>query len=199
MNLNREQFSAAVERGQALLDELKSDYSELELKAVFSNFNREKVQGTQRWNVTSGHVLSPHGEEECIGRKKAQRTQKEEVEEGLEPVELTMDLRVLALNFPEIFVFSNSIRPFRELLMDLQNHPQDAELEAEAVAVEKIFLHPAIEIYRGDVQIELCGNGVRDDVRKRLHRDARVLIEKGSSSEVRMSIGSLELLALNRL
>ncbi len=38
MNLNREQFLKAVERGQALLKELKKDYPELSLKPVFSRF-----------------------------------------------------------------------------------------------------------------------------------------------------------------
>jgi len=38
MNLNRTRFLRAVEKGQALLDELKNDYPELKLKAVFSRF-----------------------------------------------------------------------------------------------------------------------------------------------------------------
>jgi hypothetical protein len=38
MNLNREQFLKAVERGQALLKELKKDYPELKLTPVFSRF-----------------------------------------------------------------------------------------------------------------------------------------------------------------
>jgi len=38
MNLNREQFLRAVERGQDLLAELKKDYPELQLKPVFSRF-----------------------------------------------------------------------------------------------------------------------------------------------------------------
>ena len=44
MNLNREQFLKAVERGQALLKELKKDYPELNLKPVFSRFGSRSGQ-----------------------------------------------------------------------------------------------------------------------------------------------------------
>ncbi len=44
MNLNREQFLKAVERGQALLKELKKDYPELNLKPVFSRFGLRSGQ-----------------------------------------------------------------------------------------------------------------------------------------------------------
>ncbi len=44
MNLNREQFLAAVERGRALFNELKKDYPELSLKPVFSRFGARSGQ-----------------------------------------------------------------------------------------------------------------------------------------------------------
>jgi hypothetical protein len=44
MNLNREQFLVAVERGRALLDELKKDYPELKLRPVFSRFGPRSGQ-----------------------------------------------------------------------------------------------------------------------------------------------------------
>ena len=44
MNLNREQFLKAVERGQTLLKELKKDYPELQLKPVFSRFGPRSGQ-----------------------------------------------------------------------------------------------------------------------------------------------------------
>ncbi|MFA6173648.1 MAG: hypothetical protein WC701_08150 [Kiritimatiellales bacterium] len=44
MNLNREQFLRAVERGKALLKELKKDYPELNLKPVFSRFGPRSGQ-----------------------------------------------------------------------------------------------------------------------------------------------------------
>jgi hypothetical protein len=44
MNLNRAQFLKAVERGQALLKELKKDYPELGLKPVFSRFGARSGQ-----------------------------------------------------------------------------------------------------------------------------------------------------------
>ena len=44
MNLNREQFLKAVERGQVLLGELKVDYSELEFYPVFSRFGPRSGQ-----------------------------------------------------------------------------------------------------------------------------------------------------------
>jgi hypothetical protein len=44
MNLNREQFLKAVERGQVLLKELKKDYPELSLTPVFSRFGPRSGQ-----------------------------------------------------------------------------------------------------------------------------------------------------------
>ena len=44
MNLNREQFLKAVERGQTLLKALKKDYPELSLKPVFSRFGAQSGQ-----------------------------------------------------------------------------------------------------------------------------------------------------------
>ena len=44
MNLNREQFLKAVERGRALLEELKTDYPELKLYPVFSRFGPRSGQ-----------------------------------------------------------------------------------------------------------------------------------------------------------
>ena len=44
MNLNREQFLAAVERGRALMEELRVDYAELKLYPVFSRFGPRSGQ-----------------------------------------------------------------------------------------------------------------------------------------------------------
>jgi len=44
MNLNRAQFLQAVENGQALLEELRGDYPELRLRAVFSRFGPRSGQ-----------------------------------------------------------------------------------------------------------------------------------------------------------
>jgi len=113
--------------------------------------------------------------------------------------ELTTDLRVLVLNALEVFVFPSSIRPFRELLMDLQNHPQDAELETEAVEVEKIFLHPAIEIYRGDVLVEFRSGIFKYESLCRLQQDPRLPPDLNEGGSIRVVAGSLDLLVVSGL
>ena len=82
MNLNREQFLKAVERGQALLNELKKDYPELSLKPVFSRFGAhsgqcdlttdlrkmvKKFPEMLRWNATAGRVFSSGGQASVLG------------------------------------------------------------------------------------------------------------------------------------
>jgi len=51
MNLTREQFLKAVERGQTLLKEMKKDYPELGLKPVFSRFGERSGQCDLTFNL----------------------------------------------------------------------------------------------------------------------------------------------------
>jgi hypothetical protein len=160
MNLNREQFLTAVERGQALLKELKQDYSELELKPVFSRFgprsgqcelttdlrkivvefpdmlageiiHHERTQRSQNVDATSSS--RSRDAENIFSRKKAQNSQKGE------------NLRL------------------RELLKAIKRVENDGEKGAvsnlwkEAAAVEKALLDPDLELYCGDVLILSCG------------------------------------------
>lgn len=78
MNLNREQFLRAVERGQTLLKELKKDYPELKLTPVFSRFGAESGQCELTTDLRK--ILSEFPEmlsgEGSVGHEKAQEVTK---------------------------------------------------------------------------------------------------------------------------
>jgi hypothetical protein len=81
MNLNREQFLRAVERGQVLLKELKKDYPELSLHPVFSRFGSRSGQCDLTTDLKKIVMEFPEMlASESFSRERAQRAQKENVD-----------------------------------------------------------------------------------------------------------------------
>jgi len=189
MNLNREQFLKAVERGQALLKELKNDYPELGLKPVFSRFGlgsgqcdlttdikkiamefpemlageigHQKHGNSKRWNATSGRVESVLGD-------------------PAPPQKL------------------------RALLKAIRRAEEDGEkdtvskLRKEADAQEKELLAPDVMLYCGDVLIEYRPENLIYESLRRLQQDCRLPPGLNTVGNIRVIAGSLEFLAEKR-
>lgn len=187
MNLNREQFLKAVERGQALLTELKKDYPELKLKPVFSrfgagsgqcdltndlrkivmefpemlmgeSFSHKKHEKSQGWTATSGRVQSVLGE-------------------PAPPEKL------------------------RSLLFEIKRAEKEGEKETasnlwkEAIAVEKALLDPEMKLYCGDVLIEYRPGDLKYEPLRRLQTDSRLPPGLNIVGNIRVIAGSLEFLS----
>ncbi len=169
MNLNREQFLKTVERGRALLSELKKDYPELGLKPVFSNFGPGSGQCALTTDVRKIVMDFPQMlAEECFCRKKEQNPQKE---------------------------ISNSMKWFRALLIEMK---KEESVGREADALEAKLLASDLTIYRGDVLIEYRpGNLIYESIR-RLQQDPRLPPGLNTVGNIRIIAGSLEFLAEER-
>jgi hypothetical protein len=170
MNLNREQFLKAVERGQTLLNELKKDYPELGLKPVFSRFGPGSGQCDLTTDVRK--IVSDFPEmlaEECFSRKEAQNSQKE---------------------------ISNSVKWFRELLIEMK---KEESAGREVAAFEAKLLAPDLTIYRGDVLIEYRPENLIYESLQRLQQDSRLSPGLNTVGNIRVIAGSLELLSEKQL
>ena len=172
MNLNREQFLRAAERGQALLKELKKDYPELGLKPVFSRFGARSGQ--------------------C---------------------DLTVNLRHILLDFPEMLAGSDDTKRLLSLMFDIQKAEQEKKAEKEkkaerekaeelvsklqkqcGVLEAKLLAHDLL-LYYGDVLIEYRPENLKYESLQRLQRDARLPPGLNTVGNIRVIAGSLELLS----
>ena len=164
MNLNREQFLKAVERGQTLLKELKKDYPELGLKPVFSRFGPRSGQ--------------------C---------------------DLTVNLRQILLEFPEMLATSDDTKRLRGLLFDLKKAEREKEeepvskLRKQCEALEAKLLTPDLPLYCSDIKIEYRPGNLTYESLRRLQQDSRLLPSLNTVGNIRVIAGSLELLAEKEL
>jgi hypothetical protein len=160
MNLNRELFLKAVERGQALLKELKKDYPELRLKPVFSRFGPRSGQ--------------------C---------------------DLTVNLRQILLDFPEMLATSDDIKRLRGLLFDLKKAEKEKEgepvskLRKQCDTLEAKLLAPDLLLYCGDVLIEYRPENLKYESLRRLQQDSRLPPGLNTVGNIRVITGSLESLS----
>ena len=200
MNLNREQFLKAVERGRALLKELKKDYPELGLKPVFSrfgpgsgqcdlttdlkkivmefpemlageSFNREGSQGAQKVGMAVPAVRKTAGDG---GHKKHENSQKE------------------------------NVKRLRELLKEIKQAEKDGEKETisrlwkEVEIMEKELLAPDVMLYCDDVLIEYRPGELKYESLRRLQQDSRLPPGLNTVGNIRVIAGSLEFLTTER-
>ena len=160
MNLNREQFLKAVERGQALLKELKKDYPELSLTPVFSRFGPRSGQ--------------------C---------------------DLTVNLRQIVLDFPEMLVVSDDTKRLRGLLFDLKKAEKEKEeepvskLRKQCEALEAKLLAPDLLLYCGDILIEYRPANLTYEPLRRLQQDSRLPSGFNTVGNIRVIAGSLQSLS----
>ena len=160
MNLNREQFLKAVERGQALLKELKKDYPELSLTPVFSRFGPRSGQ--------------------C---------------------DLTVNLRQILLDFPEMLATSDDIKRLRGLLFNLKKAEKEKEeepvskLRKQCDALEAKLLAPDLPLYCGDIMIEYRPGNLTYESLRRLQQDPRLPPGLNTVGNIRVIAGSLQSLS----
>ena len=157
MNLNREQFLKAVERGQALLKELKKDYPELSLTPVFSRFGPRSGQ--------------------C---------------------DLTVNLRQILLDFPEMLAGSDDTKRLRGLLLDLKKAEKEkdeepvSKLRKQCDGLEAKLLAPDLPLYCGDILIEYRPGNLTYESLRRLQQDSRLPPGLNTVGNIRVIAGSLE-------
>ncbi len=157
MNLNREQFLKAVERGQALLKELKKDYPELKLTPVFSRFGP--------------------GSGQC---------------------DLTVNLRQILLDFPEMLAGSDDTKRLRGLLFDLKKAEKEkdeepvSKIRKQCEALEAKLLAPDLSLYCGDILIEYRPGNLTYESLRRLQQDSRLPPGLNTVGNIRVIAGSLE-------
>jgi len=160
MNLNREQFLKAVERGQTLLKELKTDYPELGLKPVFSRFGARSGQ--------------------C---------------------DLTVNLRQILLDFPEMLAGSDDTKRLRGLLFDLKKVEKEKEEESvsklrkQCDELEAKLLAPDLPLYCNDVLIEYRPENLKYESLRWLQMDSRLPPGLNEVGNIRVIAGSLGLLS----
>ena len=189
MNLNREQFLKAVERGQTLLKELKKDYPELSLKPVFSRFGPRSGQcdltvnlrqiildfpEMLRWNATSGRVSSFGGQASVLG----------------DPAP------------PENEQLADSpIKRLRGLLFDLKKAEKEKEeepvskLRKQCDTLEAKLLAPDLLLYCGDILIEYRPENLKYESLRRLQQDSRLPSGLNTVGNIRVIAGSLKFLS----
>lgn len=191
MNLNREQFLKAVERGQVLLEELKKDYPELKLKPVFSRFGPRSGQCDLTTDLRKIVLEFP----DMLAREDFNHgwTRKTRMEsEGWNATSGRVQ-SVLGEPAPP--------QRFRELLKAIKRAEKDGEKETvpnlrkEADEVERQLLDPELKLYCGDVLIEYRPGNLKYKSLRRLQQDSRLPPGLNEIGNIRVIAGSLELLS----
>jgi hypothetical protein len=126
MNCNREQFLRAVERGLALLTELKKDYPELGLKPVFSRFGPRSGQCDLTTDLKKIVLEFPEMlAGEFIHRERLQGAQNSQSE-------VTKSLRAKS------FSTADRVKQFWKLLIEIKQAEKDGEKETVCVDDEAV-------------------------------------------------------------
>ena len=186
MNLNREQFLKAVERGQSLLTELKKDYPELKLKPVFSRFGSCAGQCDLTTDLRKIVMEFP----EMLAGKSFDHESLESTRKGISGL-----VKIRADSW------ANSTQRLRELLKAVKQSEKEGEKETvftlwkEVAAVEKALLNPELELYCGDVLIEFRPGDLKYESLRRLQQDLRLPPGLNTVGNIRVVAGSFECLA----
>jgi hypothetical protein len=190
MNLNWEQFLKAVERGKALLEELREDYPELKLKPVFSRFGPRSGQCDLTTDLRKIVFDFPDMLAGNVSHEKHENAQNvDAVFAGV----MARTPRSLSLE-GEIFSHEKAqevTKKFRQLLMQLK---QGEPVEKEANELEDRLLDPDLKLYFGDVLIEFRPSILKYESLRRLQQDTRLPQELNEVGNIRVVAGSLELL-----
>jgi hypothetical protein len=169
MNLHREQFLKAVERGEKLLKGLKKDYPELKLTPVFSRFGARAGQCDLTTDLKKIVMEFPEmlEGEGSVGHEKHENSQV-------------------------------SVKKLRDLLKEIRRVEKDGEKDAasrlwkEVEVVEKELLALDLMLYRGDVLIEYRPENLKYESLRRLQQDSRLPPGLNEVGNIRVIAGSLE-------
>lgn len=168
MNLNREQFLKAVERGQELLVVLKKDYPELKLSPVFSRFGPRSGQCDLTTNLRK--IVTDFPEmlgEGCIHRERTHGTQKSENVDAVSSPRSSNEEKKLTKSF----LGPDTIKTFCGLLIQLK---QGEPVEKEVHELERRLLEPELKLYCADVLIEYRPGNLKYESLRRLQQDSRL-------------------------
>lgn len=170
MNLNREQFLAAVGRGKSLLNELKRDYPELKLYPVFSRFGPRSGQCDLTTDL-----------------KKI-------------VMEFPKMIRIDNMSYNDISKKSSLPQQLRDLQFEIKGAEKDGEKEKvsnlwkKANQVEGQLLDPDLKLYCGDVLIEFRCGVLKYESLRRLQQDSRLPQGLNEVGNVRVVAGLLQML-----
>lgn len=218
MNLNREQFLKAVERGQALLKELKKDYPELGLKPVFSRFGPRSGQCDLTTDLKK--IVKEFPEMlavEDFNREGAQKVgilasviarvpavRKTAGDDGHEKQENSKRWNATSGRVESVLGDPAPSQKLRTLLKAIKQAEKAEEKETadklrkEADALEKELLAPDVMLYCGDVLIEYRPENLNYELLRRLQQDTRLPPGLNTVGNIRVIAGSLELLSNKR-
>ena len=179
MNLNREQFLRAVERGLALLKELKKDYPELGLKPVFSRFGARSGQCDLTTDLRKIVFAFP----EIFGAGDLTYCQ------NLQESGKTALHSVQCLRFSLVQIKTAEEAGDKETV---------SKLRKESNEIERRLLNPELKLYRGDVLIEYRPENLKYESLRRLQQDSRLPPGLNTVGNIRVIAGSLELLGTQK-
>lgn len=206
MSCNRKQFLRAVERGQALLAELKNDYPELRLSPVFSRFGPRSGQCALTIDIKKIVLEFPEMLAGSLNRERTQGAQKVGTDrravrdDGHEKHENSQREAAKLLG-AKSFSTAERVRELRDLLSAAKQAEKEGEKEIasnlwkEAAAVEKTLLDPKLELYCGDVLIEYRPGYLKYESLRRLQQDSRLPPGLNTVGNIRVIAGSLEFLS----
>lgn len=163
MNLNREQFLDAVEKGEGLYKALKSDYPELKLYPVFCRKGPRSGQLELSVNVEKLAIGFPSMLVESAGIKGA----------GLVERYRTAVFKLKAAEKDD-------------------SRKVDPKLYQSVDQLKQNLLDPERELYCGDVNIELRVGMLKYEVLHHLQQDSRLPAELNEVGSVRVVLGRLD-------
>jgi hypothetical protein len=176
MNLNRAQFLKAVERGQALLKELKKDYPELKLTPVFSRFGARSGQCdlTTDLRKIAWDFTEMFGAGDLTYCQNLQESEKKAIH------------NISCLRFSLVQIKKAEESDDREAV---------SKLRKESNEIERRLLNPELNLYRGDVLIEYRSENLIYESLRRLQQDSRLPPGLNTVGNIRVIAGSLEFLS----
>jgi hypothetical protein len=118
--------------------------------------------------------------------------------------DLTVNLRQILLDFPEMLAVSDDAKRLRGLLFDLKKAEKEKEEEPvskfrkQCDALEAKLLAPDLPLYCGDVLIEYRPENLKYESLRRLQQDSRLPSGLNTVGNIRVIAGSLELLGTQK-
>jgi hypothetical protein len=179
MNLNREQFLKAVERGRTLLKELKTDYPELKLTPVFSRFGARSGQCDLTTDLRKIVFAFPEifGAGDLTYCQNLQESEKKDIHS------------ISCLRFSLVQIKTAEEAGDKETV---------SKLRQESDKIERRLLNPELKLYRGDVLIEYRPENLIYESLRRLQQDSRLPPGLNEVGNIRVIAGSLEMLGTQK-
>ncbi len=114
---------------------------------------------------------------------------------------LTVNLRQILLDFPEMLASSDDTKRLRGLLFDLKKVEKEKEEESvsklrkQCEALEAKLLAPDLPLYCGDIMVEYRPGNLKYESLRRLQKDSRLPPGLNTVGNIRVIAGAMEFLA----